>query len=165
MSDNIRIWIEISHSSAYRAGGWSYVRAEGRALSGAAGGERTASADAIALSGLIAALGDLPANARIEILSATPRIIAIGRRLVHLSDGGDFSNPGDDGQDDDLALWAQLAATLRARSVSFAPFAQAPRTPSAFASAWAELAADKAKTRPFSAAIPKSNLAKAGVPA
>jgi hypothetical protein len=37
-----------------------------------------------------------------------------------------------------------------------------PRTPCAFAAAWAELAMDKAKaTGPFSAAIPKPNLAKA----
>src|SRR5579859_7649190 len=158
MSDNIRIWIEISHSSAYRAGGWSYVRAEGRALSGAAGGERTASPDAIALAGLIAALQDLPTKSGIEILSATPRLVAIGPRLVLFNEGGD-------GPDDNLALWAQLATALRTQTVAFAASASAPRTPSAFAAAWAELAADKAKTRPFSAAIPKSNLAKAGVPA
>jgi hypothetical protein len=158
MSDIIRIWVEISHSSAYRAGGWSYVRAEGSALSGAAGGERTASPDAIALTGLIAALQDLPTKAGVEILSATPRISAIGRHLVALNEGGPAP-------DEDLERWAQLTAVSKTRTVRFASCPNAPRTPSAFASAWAELAADKAKTRPFSAAIPKSNLAKAGVPA
>ena len=40
--------------------------------------------------------------------------------------------------------------------------AAGPRTPTAFAAAWAELAMDKAKaTGPFAAAIPKTNLAKA----
>lgn len=35
MSDIIRIWIETTHNSAFRSGGWAYVLAEGRALLGA----------------------------------------------------------------------------------------------------------------------------------
>ncbi len=158
MSDIIRIWVEISHSSAYRAGGWAYVRAEGRALSGAAGGERTASPDTIALTGLVAGLQDLPPTSGVEFLSATQRIVAIGRRLVAL-------NGGEAAPEEDLALWAQLSTALGARTVRFGAAEKTLRTPSAFAMAWAELASDKAKTRPFRSAIPKSNLAKAGVPA
>ena len=158
MSDNIRIWVEISHQAAFRAGGWAFVRAEGRALSGAAGGDRSASPDAIALAGLLAALTDLPPNTGIELLSATPRVAGAARRLAEIEAGAEASP-------EDLALWAKLAAVLKARPVRFAPTANAPRTPAAFAFAWAELARDKGKTRPFTAAIPKTNLAKAGVPA
>src|SRR5271168_3487013 len=109
MSDIIRIWVEISHSSAYRAGGWAYVRAEGRALSGAAGGDRTTSPDAVALTGLVAALQDLPANSGVEILSAKPRTPTIGRRLTAIKGG-------DGAPDEDLALWAQLSTALGTRT-------------------------------------------------
>lgn len=158
MSDNIRIWVEISHQPAFRAGGWAFVRAEGRALTGAAAGDRTASPDAIALAGLLAALEDLPPKFAAQVLSATPRIVALGRRIAELEAGGD--PPAED-----LALWAQASAALKVRPVRFAAASSQPRTPTAFAAAWAELARDKGKTRPFRAAIPKANLAKAGVPA
>jgi len=158
MSETVRIWVEISHSPAFRAGGWAFVRAEGRALSGAAGGERTASPDAIALAGLLAALADLPPKAAVEVASATARIAGAGRTAAALQASGEPA-------EHDAALWAQLAAVLTARPVRFAAATSQPRTPSPFAAAWAELARDKAKTSPFRAAIPKVNLAKAGAPA
>jgi hypothetical protein len=47
--------------------------------------------------------------------------------------------------------------------VSFVAAKPEPRSPTAFAAAWAELARDKAKmTGAFSAPIPRTNLAKAG---
>jgi hypothetical protein len=158
MSDNIRIWVEISHSAAYRSGGWAFVKAEGRALSGVAGGDRTGSPQAVALAGLLEAFKDLPPDAAVEVLSATPAVSGAQRRLAELDAGGEAPA-------DDLPLWAQLSAVLKARPVRFAAASCQPRTPCAFAAAWAELARDKAKTRPFRAAIPKPNLAKAGVPA
>lgn len=158
MSDIIRIWVEISHHAAFRCGGWAFVRAEGRALSGAAGGDRTPSSDSIALAGLLAAFSDLPPNVGVEVLSATPGIVKAGRRVAELEATGEPPT-------EDAALWAQFAAALKARPVRFAAAANQVRTPVAFAAAWAELARDKAKTQPFKAAIPKTNLAKAGVPA
>ena len=157
MSDSIRIWVEFCHSSAYRSGGWAFVRAEGRALTGAAGGERTASPEAIALAGLLAAFKDLPPSAAVEVMSTLPGIYGAGRRITELETGGEADT-------EDLARWAQLSAVVKARPVKFALAMNAPRTPTAFATAWAELAQDKAKTRPFNAAIPKANLVKAGVP-
>jgi hypothetical protein len=41
--------------------------------------------------------------------------------------------------------------------------AASPGSPTAFAAGWAALARDKARDGAFSAAIPKRNLAKAGV--
>jgi len=156
MSDIIRIWVEISHQAAFRSGGWAFVRAEGSALSGAAGGERSASPDRIALAGLLEAFTDLPPNAAVEVLSATPGIAGAGRRVSEIE--------ADQGAEN-LELWARLSAALKARPIRFSAAANQPRTPTAFAIAWAELARDKAKTRPFRAAIPKVNLMKAGVPA
>lgn len=154
MADIIRIWLETNHQPAFLSGGWAYVLAEGRALLGAAGGERTVSAERLALAGLVEALKAAPAGARVEIRSATPSVLAVPRRL---KDGEPPS--------DDLELWAQLSTALKDRPATFSATTTAPRTPTAFAAAWAELGRDKAKTRPFRAAIPKTNLAKAGVPA
>jgi hypothetical protein len=151
----IRIWLEIDHQTAFRSGGWAYVLAEGSALSGAAGGDRAPAAEQIALAGLIEALKGAPAGSSVEVRSASAAVLAVSRRLA---DAGDAP-------DSDLELWAQLAAAVKSRAVRFAPTTAQPRTPAAFAAAWAELARDKAKTRPFRAAIPKTNLAKAGVPA
>ena len=157
MSDNIRIWVEISHQPAFRAGGWAFVRAEGRALTGAAGGERT-SAEATAVEGLLAALADLPSKASVEISSSAKAVAGAARWLAQIEAGGEASAA-------DLALGAQLSVALKARPIRFLTCVNQPRTPTAFAAAWAELARDKAKTRPFRAAIPKANLAKAGVAA
>lgn len=151
----IRIWLEIDHQAAFRTGGWAYVLAEGSALSGAAGGDRAPAAEPIALGGLIEALKGAPAGSTVEVRSSSAAVLAIPRRLA---DAGDAP-------DRDRDLWAQLTAALKGRAVRFAPTPVQPRTPAAFAAAWAELARDKAKTRPFRAVIPKVNLAKAGVPA
>ena len=155
MSDIIRIWIEITHHPAFRSGGWAYVLAEGRALLGAAGGERTASPERVALAGLVEALTAAPAGACVEVRSTSPLVIAAPQRM-------EAADP----PTEDLELWAQIAAALKARTVAFARTASAPRTPPAFAAAWADLARDKVKNGgAFRAAIPKINLGKAGVPA
>jgi hypothetical protein len=155
MSINIQIWVEISHQASFRAGGWAYVLSEGSARLGAAGGDRSVTAERIALSALVAAVTAAPAGANVEVRSASPAVLAAARRLA----------PGANPPDQDLELWAPLAAALAARKVGFAAAVNAPRSPSAFALAWAELARDKGKTAPFKAVIPKANLAKAGAPA
>jgi len=156
MADPIRIWLETDHQAAFRAGGWAFVLAEGRALSGAAGGERSASPERIALAGVVAAMRDVPAGAAVELSSASRAVLMVPHRLAAAAD---------DPPTEDLELWAQVSTALKGRSVRFAPTANAPKTPTAFAAAWAELARDKAKRAPFQAPIPKVNLAKAGVPA
>jgi ribonuclease HI len=155
MSD-IRIWVETNHHAPFRCGGWAFVLAEGRALSGVAGGERTGSPERIALAGLAEALKGLPAGVGVEIYSTSPLVVGAQRRMA------DADNP----PTDDLDLWAPIIAALKGRAVRFVPATSQPRTPVAFAAAWAELARDKAKNAgAFRAVIPKPNLAKAGVPA
>ncbi|THD64964.1 hypothetical protein [Phenylobacterium sp.] len=156
MSVNIRIWVEIAHQPAYRAGGWAYVLAEGGARSGAAGGERSAEAGRIALAGLAQALAATPAGAVVVVRSASPAVLAIPKRLA----AAETEPP-----EEDLDLWAPLTKALAARQVRFAPDTAQLRTPSAFAAAWADLARDKAKTKPFRAIIPKANLDKVALPA
>ena len=157
MSDIIRIWIETTHNSAFRSGGWAYVLAEGRALSGAAGGERTPSAERVALAGLVEALKDAPAGMRVEVKSASPLVITTPRRITGQAPGEPPS--------EDLELWALITKALAGRPASFAATQNEARTPTAFATAWAELARDKVKNGgAFRAAIPKANLIKAGVP-
>ena len=151
----IRIWLEIDHQATFRSGGWAYVLAEGSALSGAAGGERSPLAERSVLAGLVEALKGVPAGAVVELRSASPAVLAAYRRLT------DDADPPSEDPD----LWAQIATALKGRSARLTPVPAAPRTPGAFAAAWAELARDKAKTKPFRASIPKANLAKAGVPA
>ena len=152
MSDIIRIWVEISHHAAFRAGGWAFVRAEGSALTGAAGGERTPSAERTAVAGLLAGLKDLPAGRSIEVRSTTALIGGMAQRVAELEAGGEAPA-------DDLALWAQVSTALKTYPMRFGSAASQPRTPTAFAAAWAELARDKAKTKPFHAVIPRANFA------
>lgn len=156
MSDIIRIWVETSYNTAFRCGGWAYVTAEGRAFSGAAGGERTPSMERVALVGLADALKALPAKFEIEIHSGNPHVLGAPRRIA-----GEGDPPSDN-----LELWAQILTVSKDRPVRFFTAANALRTPTAFALAWADLARDKAKAAgAFRSAIPKANLAKAGVPA
>jgi hypothetical protein len=157
MSGPIRIWVEASHHRAFACGGWAFVRQDGQSLTGKAGGQRATNAERNALSGLAAALEGLPAGAAVTVASANPVILGVQRRLLDLKAGRDALT-------DDLDLWAQLAAALRENPATITASAPQPKTPAAFAAAWAELARDKAKSiGGFQAIIPKPNLAKAGV--
>ena len=156
MSEPVLIWVEVSHHEAFRCGGWAFVRRADGALEGVAGGDRATSAERTALNGVVQALTGLPAGVAARVMSASPLVLGLPRRIAGF-EGGD-GPPAEA-----LELWAQLAAALKARSVSFAASKAEARTPTAFAAAWAELARDKAKaTGPFRAPIPKPNLAKAG---
>jgi hypothetical protein len=157
MADTVRLWIEISHHPAFRCGGWAFVASEKGALTGAAGGERTPSPERIALLGLVEAVQDLPARVALEINSACAPVLALPKRLAAFATGSEAPA-------DDLELWAQLTTVLGKREVRFQRALNEPRTPVAFAAAWAELARDKAKAAgAFRAVIPKTNLAKARV--
>lgn len=151
---DIQIWIEVSHNPALRCGGWAFVRAENGALTGAAGGERTGSPERMALAGLAEALKGLPDTASVEIHSATKSALAATQRSAAMNAGGEAPEI-------DLDLWAPLAVALKTRTARVFTAVNAPRTPTAFAVAWAELARDKAKAAgAFRATIPKRNFAK-----
>ena len=155
MTDPVRIWLEISHHGAFRVGGWAWVRAEGAMVTGQAGGDRRVEADAVALSGLVAALAS-PRAAPVELHTSSALIAAIPGRVAAARAGGEA--PGED-----LALWVQAGAALAAGPVRIIRAAPVSGGPPAFADAWAEQARDRAKAKgAFAAPIPRSNLARSG---
>lgn len=156
MAEPIRIWLEIAHHAAFRAGGWAFVRSDGTELVGYAGGAGRAGADRVALEGLIAALKGQAPGRGVRLMTASPLVAALPVRIRDAA-------AGKDAPQEDLPLWAQAMTALGAAGVEVARAAAAPGTPTAFAASWAELARDKAKGGAFTSAIPKANLAKAGV--
>jgi hypothetical protein len=159
MTDPVRVWLEISHHAAFRVGGWAIVRADGAEVTGQAGGDRRVNPERAALQGLIAALREPREGRPALVHTSSELVIAIPARIG-------AADAGRDAPEENLDLWAQARTALAASPVKIAVSTRAPGSPSAFAAAWAELARDKAKDKgPFTAAIPRSNLAKAGVPA
>ena len=159
MPEPVRTWLEVSHHAAFRVGGWAWVRADGAAVTGAAGGERRIDAERTALLGLIAALRSPGAPGPTRLHTGSDLVVAIPARL-------EAARAGDNPPAEDLDLWAQIMTALGAGTVQIVRVERAPATPSAFAAAWAELGRDRAKDKgPFTAPIPKSNLAKAGIEA
>jgi ribonuclease HI len=156
MSSPIQIWTCAAFLPVYRCGGWATLRDSNGQLTGAAGGERNTTASRIALSGLLAALRDLPAVAPIDVHTTSPDVAKFAAFIHSLGTPRPIDTPADD-----LDLWAQIATASAGRRLIVIQAHHAPGTPIAFTTAWAELARDKAKaTGPFSAAIPKANLAK-----
>lgn len=155
MSDSTRIWLAVSYAAPFRTGGWAYVRSAGGPIAGMAGGDRRIEAQRFALQALLAALKDLPAGIRVELVTNEALIAAVPAVLI--------PQPGDEPPAEDLDLWAAATTAFRERTIRIAREAPAPGKPLAFAAAWAEQAREKAKGGAFAFAIPKPNLAKAGV--
>ena len=158
-----RLWIAAAYHPAYRCGGWAAVRTGPGETAGLAGGERYTTAMRTALMGLAAALGDLPAIRAgspaqpIAIQTTSAELAAFAPFLASLNAAADPAT----GPDEDLDLWARIATAARDRSLKLVHTPLEPRTPIAFAAAWADLARDKAKASgAFSAAIPRPNLSK-----
>jgi ribonuclease HI len=157
MSSRVRIWLEVAHHQAFRIGGWAFVREQAGEVSGLAGGERRIEAERTALAALAAALRDLPPGAAVELHTASPRVLAIPRRIA-------AAQAGENAPTEDLDLWAQAATALTRLDLRMRRADPEPGSPTAFTAAWADLARDRAKDKgAFSSAIPKPNLAKAGV--
>lgn len=165
MTRPIRIWICAAYHPAYRCGGWAAVRvAQGRAT-GAAGGERGASARRMALSGLVAGLrdpspGDQTSSSPIRIHTTSPDLAAFADFLAGMEASAQAGAP-----EDDLDLWAQIAAAAKGRRLGLVHEPLAAGAAMGFACAWAELARDKAKASgAFASAIPQNNLARIAWP-
>lgn len=149
-----KIWIAAAYHPAFRCGGWGYVRSQG---DGQAGGQRNTTAQTMILTSLLAALKDLPSG-HVHIHTADA---AFARLVAKIAAGQPLLEK--EAPTDNLPLWAQLTTALTRHPPSFtlSQLTGFPGDPAAFAGAWADLAMDKAKaTGPFTAAIPKPNLAK-----
>jgi hypothetical protein len=154
MSISMQVWVCAAYHPAFRCGGWASLRADRGQVTGAAGGERNTTTARMALAGLASALRGLPA-------SHDPRSIGIQTTSSDLASLTAVL-AGRTQPDEDLDLWAQIATASKTYRLDLVRVPLDPDTPTAFATAWANLAMDKAKaTGPFTAAIPKANLAKA----
>ena len=157
MSAPVRIWVEVAHHTAFRIGGWAFVRSAAGVVSGSAGGAPQVDAERNALAAVLAALAGLPAGAAVELHTASPAVLGIPGRLA-------AAEAGEDPPTGNLDLWARTATALKAVTLAVRPAQPIPGGTSAFTAAWAEFAQTRAKSRgAFSAPIPKVNLAKAGV--
>jgi hypothetical protein len=149
----IRLYIETTYHPAFRYGGWGVARDMAGAVTGLAGGERNPTAARIDLMALIAALTGLPAGP-VALHSASPGVLAAARLLAS---GG--------APEEDLDLHKLALKALEGRALTVKAAAKGHGTPAHFLAAWAEVGQDKAKgPGRFSAAIPKSNLAKLVLP-
>lgn len=158
MARPVQIWLAISHHAAFRVGGWAWVRSDGASVTGHAGGDRRVDSERAALAGLIAALRSPGGPQPIQLHTTSALAAAVPARIR-------AAEAGENPPTENLDLWAQAIAALAGGSVQIVQAPQTAGTPSAFAAAWADLARDKAKDKgPFAAPIPKSNLAKAGIP-
>lgn len=149
-----RLWIAAAYHSAFLCGGWGYVRGQG---DGQAGGQRNTTAQTMTLTSLLAALKDLPAG-HVHIHTSDA---AFARLVGKIAAGQPLLEK--EAPTDNLPLWAQLTTALKRHPPTFTLSQPTgfPGDPAAFAQAWADLAMDKAKAAgPFTAAIPKPNLAK-----
>ena len=107
------------------------------------------------LTSLVSALKDLPSgHAHIHTRDA-----AFARLTGKIAAGQPLTEKETPGED--LDLWAALTTALKRHPPTFTLADPTTDPAVAFAQAWADLAMDKAKAAgPFTAAIPKPNLAK-----
>jgi hypothetical protein len=153
----VRIWLHATHHTSFRVGGWALVRVAAGEVSGTAGGEPRIDLERTALTAVAAALADLPPGAAVELETASPEVLAIPRRIA-------AAEAGENPPTENLDLWAKAATAIGRVRLVVRRVDLAPKTPAAFAAAWADLARDRAKDKgPFTAAIPRANLAKAGL--
>lgn len=156
----LRLWIEINHQAPYRTGGWAWLRQDGKAVTGAAGGQRDIDAEGFCVHALGGALADLPEGAAVALHLSEPLLIE-GVRTMSARRAADWTNAAGE-RDRDAEAWAAVAKALTGRPLSLVRTQPAdPRSPAGFAAAWAELGREKAKTKgTFKNAIPRPNLTK-----
>jgi hypothetical protein len=149
-----RLWLEVSHLGALRIGGWAFLRHDGKELRGMAGGARTIDAERHALAAFNDALAEIPDGTAVDLASASPLLLAIPGRIQK-------AKAGDDPPTENLDLWAKATTNLGRLTITLR---RADGQPATFTAAWAERARDLARSKgAFASAIPKPNLAKAGV--
>jgi hypothetical protein len=151
----VNIWTAAAYHTAFRCGGWAYVREGAPELAGAAGGDRNTTLEQMAFAGLAAALKTLP-KADKPVQVHTPHTELVGLSS-HLKTGVTPKDLSAEVQ----GAWLTILQLAAARPIEIVYSPPVVKTPIAFAFAWAELARDKAKASGhFISPIPKPNLAK-----
>ena len=163
MTHTVSLWIGCTYQPALRTGGWAHICIADGKVTGSAGGDRRISTLRTSLAALTAALRSAGAAKPGDSIVIHTTDVEVAGFVQHLSTlaTGAASPPTED-----LDLWAQLQTATAGRRLKVVKLRPEPQSPQAFVAAWAELGRDKAKAAgPFTAAIPKTNLAKiAGLP-
>ena len=147
-----RLWLGVLFDPIYRCGGWAVVRQGAEGALGHAGGLRQTDPGALAAAALEAGLKGVEGPVALVLgkdLAGPVSSLAVWAKAGWTEADGAPVAEG----------WKALAARLSGRSASLM---RAPDgANAAFVAAWAELGRDRAKAQgPFTAAIPKPNLAK-----
>lgn len=146
-----RLFIAADHHAAFGCAGWAFVLA-GAERTGAAGGARRSGPWRNAIAGLAAGLE--AGKGPVMVVTANPQLAKLVSAL-RASTAPEGLEPAD------LPAWEALIKTAAGRPLGLQPVKPEPRTPQAFAAAWAETARDKARDKgDFRSPIPKPNLAK-----
>lgn len=170
---SIKAWLAISHHAAFRLAGWAHVAQTAGALAGAVGGDRRISRPRTTLAALDAVLRALAPqldkgapnkNGDALILTADPALLQFAAALAlpaaeQLTDAAKaVLEPY---RSEDPALYARLAQAAAKGGFRVARIPPAQTVAHDFLASWAEVGLDRAKaTGPFTASIPKPNLAK-----
>lgn len=156
----LRLWIEINHQAPYRTGGWAWLRQDGKAVTGAAGGARDVDIEAFCAHAFQASLVNLPADTAVALHLSEPLMIEAIRTMSARRAAGWTTEAGD--LVPEAEAWEAVAKALTGRALSLVRTQPTDaRSPAGFAAAWAELGREKAKTKgTFKNLIPKPNLAK-----
>ena len=148
---SVRLFIETTYHSAFRYGGWGYVRDIAGTIAGAAGGDRNMSAQALEFTALSVALASFPFGP-VTLTTASPGLLAAASLLLAAEE-----------PEDDKPAYREALKALAGRVLSVVPAVKGgPAT--AFLASWAGVGQDKGKAGRFVAAIPKPNLAKLVLP-
>jgi hypothetical protein len=99
----LRLWIEINHQAPYRTGGWAWLRQDGKAVTGAAGGERDVDAEPFSVHALGAALAGLPEDGGVALHLSDPLLIEGVRTMAARRAAGWITAAGD--PDPDAQAW------------------------------------------------------------
>jgi ribonuclease HI len=156
--DAIHIWAH-GQCGPRGYGGWAWVKASSAGVNGAAGGERGATNARMELAAVVEALRQAPEK-------TAPIVVHTNSRTVAVTAAANLPiwQTGQGGEDlENWDLWSKIAvvAAQHGGPVSFVHAEAGGKDPTGFTAAWADLACDKVKALgPFSAAIPKPNLAK-----
>lgn len=156
----LRLWIEINYQAPYRTGGWAWLRQDGKAVTGAAGGARDVDIEAFCAHAFQAALVNLPADTAVALHLSEPLMIEAIRTMSARRAAGWTTEAGDPAPE--AEAWEAVAKALTGRALSLVRTQPTDaRSPAGFAAAWAELGREKAKTKgTFKNLIPKPNLTK-----
>jgi hypothetical protein len=163
----LKAWLAVTHHTAFRLAGWAHVSLRDGTLTGAVGGDRRISrprANLAALDAVLRALApEIDKGGQALILTAAPDLVPLATALAQPpADHSEAVKAAlEPYRAEDPALYARVAQAAAKGAFRVARIPPAQSIAQDFLASWAEVGLDKAKaTGPFTAAIPKPNLAK-----